>query len=166
MQTVFVNGTVGVGKSTVAEAMSAAEASPHAVLDLDAIRSFYPAPDGDPFNVGLELRNLAALAANYRAAGAQRLILAGVIERRDFLPRYEDAVGGRLRVVRLVASPGVIAERLRARHSNDPAGLAWHLERAGQLSTILDALALGESVEAGDATPSVVAARVAERAWG
>ena len=39
-----------------------------------------PAPPDDPFAHEVELANLRDLARNYRAAGAERLILAGVVE--------------------------------------------------------------------------------------
>ncbi|WP_240183728.1 hypothetical protein [Leifsonia aquatica] len=106
MECVFVNGTVGVGKSTVADAISAAEAAPHAVIDLDAVRRMHPAPVEDVFNHELELRNLRSLAANYREAGARRLILAGVIESAAEVGRYAEAAGATaLLVCRLVAAP-------------------------------------------------------------
>jgi hypothetical protein len=44
MDSIFVNGTVGVGKSTLANALSAAETESHAVIYLDAIRRLSPAP--------------------------------------------------------------------------------------------------------------------------
>jgi len=38
VDSVFLNGTVGVGKTTLAAALSAIESQTHAVLDLDEIR--------------------------------------------------------------------------------------------------------------------------------
>lgn len=162
MECVFVNGTVGVGKSTVADAISAAEAAPHAVIDLDAVRRMHPAPVEDVFNHELELRNLRSLAANYREAGARRLILAGVIEAPAEVGRYAEAAGATaLLVCRLVAAPDVVERRLRSRHHDDPAGLAWHLRRAGELAAILEGAALDDVVvDATDATPSQLARAV------
>ena len=74
-----VTGPVGVGKSSVAAAMSqflGEVGAPHGLVDLDALRWCHPSPKHDPFHVALGLRNLAAVWANYRLAGAQRLILA------------------------------------------------------------------------------------------
>lgn len=139
MDVLFVNGTVGVGKTTVARAISAMEAGPHALVDLDELRRCWPSPVTDPFNLELELANLSAVARNYRSAGAERLILAGVIERGEDVIRYVDAVGASpLRICRLIADAGVIEARLRSRHRNDPDGLSWHLDRAGELARILD----------------------------
>ena len=136
---VFLNGTVGVGKSTVADAISALDGVSHAVIDLDAIRRLVPAPETDPFNLELERENLRSVVANYRRAGATRFVVAGVIERASDASRYRDALGAeRLLVVRLVADPDVINQRLRQRHRDDAAGLQWHLSRAGELSRILD----------------------------
>lgn len=58
-QLLFLNGTVGPGKTTVANAMSAMETTPHALTNLDAIRRFSPTSERDPFNHELELEHLA-----------------------------------------------------------------------------------------------------------
>ncbi|HBO3684530.1 TPA: AAA family ATPase [Pseudomonas aeruginosa] len=171
MQSLFINGTVGVGKSSAAEALAeclAGRGVAHALIDLDAIRRCWPAPADDPFNLALELRNLAALAANYRAAGAQRLILAGVIERRADLARYRDALGGsRLSLCRLQASPETLAARLRIRHASDLQGLAWHLRRSAELDAILREAALDDLVVETDriAVDAVAQALLAACAW-
>ena len=141
-EALLINGTVGVGKSTVAAHLGdvlAAQRVPHALIDLDHLRWSWPPPPDDPFNLTIELRNLTSVAANYRDAGIRRFVLAGVLERRTDLARYERAVQARVRVVRLRADPSLLQRRLRARHALDPAGLSWHLTRAGELDAILDA---------------------------
>lgn len=139
MDSVFLNGTVGAGKSTLAGAISAAEPIPHAVIDLDEIRRLRPSPRSDPFNHELELRNLRSIAANYRVAGARRFVLAGVIEVPGEVDRYLEALGSDgMLVCRVVAEPAVLEARLRERHRDDPVGLDWHLARVGELSGILD----------------------------
>jgi chloramphenicol 3-O-phosphotransferase len=166
MDCVFLNGTVGVGKSTVADAISAIEPGPHAVVDLDQLRRLHPAPRADVFNHELELRNLLALAANYREAGARRFILAGVIEEPAEVPRYVEALAAEgMLVCRLVAEPAVVERRLRSRHADDPEGLEWHLHRAGELAGILEAAALDVVVvDTTVAAPQEVARRVREAA--
>jgi adenylylsulfate kinase len=137
----LITGTVGVGKTTIAETVGALLADrgvPHAVVDLDQLRRCWPQPAGDRFNYAMELRNLRSVSANYRAAGAQRLVLAGVIEHRSHLQDYEQAVDSTVSIVRLHADPIVLAERLRDRHRNDPVGLAWHLARASELTAALN----------------------------
>ena len=139
VDSVFLNGTVGSGKTTVASAISAMETTPHAVIDLDAIRQFSPSSDRDPFNHELELENLASLAANFRRAGAQRFVLAGVIEDSNEVDRYVDALRSEgMFLFRLTATPDVLNARLVQRHTNDPIELAWHLSHVGQLTQILD----------------------------
>lgn len=91
----FLNGTVGVGKSSVAEAVSALEAKSdhgHAVIDLDHIRRAWPAPEGGRFNHELEIANFCALVVNCRHAGIKHFILAGVVEEVGELARYEAAL--------------------------------------------------------------------------
>lgn len=138
---VLITGTVGAGKTSTAEAVGQLLIErnvPHAVIDLDQLRSAWPGPEGDPFNHAIEIANLTSVAANYRAAGAVRLILAGVLEQRSARADYERAVNGSVRVVRLLARPDELRERLRRRHADDAHDLAWHLERAPELTAILD----------------------------
>lgn len=168
-QALFLNGTVGVGKSTTADAVSALLIErdvPHAIIDLDALRAGWPAPEGDPFNSALELANLRPVAANHRAAGAQVLILPGVIEDAAELPRYRDALGGLpLTVVRLTVDPVIGEARLRARHRDDDAAAGWHLHRFGELDAVLDAARIpGPVVDTSRLTPREAAARVLDGA--
>lgn len=164
---VFVNGTVGSGKSTTAQAIGAVLAEQgvaHGLVDLDALRRAWPAPPGDPFHNALELENLAAVAANYRRVGAQRLVLAGVLEQPALRGRYAAAVGGVLAVVRLDVAVTKIQERLRQRHAGDGEALAWHLERCAQLHAILaaaggdDAVVEATGLDRRQAAEAVIAA--------
>jgi adenylylsulfate kinase-like enzyme len=137
---VVITGPVGVGKTTVAYEVSALlgrAAVAHALVDLDGLRSCYPAPAGDRFNTALGLRNLAVVWANFRAAGAGRLILVDVVESRDQLDEYRTAVpGAAIVVVRLRAAVGALAERVRRREAG--AGLDWHLDRAAELAAQME----------------------------
>ena len=162
MDCVFINGTVGVGKSTLADALSAGESETHAVIDLDQIRRLSPSPQMDPFNHELELRNLRSLSGNYRAAGARRFIVAGVIEESSEVARYLEALDARgMLVCRLTANPEVVASRLRVRHRDDPAGLEWHLARVGVLSAILDRFVGHDLVlDSSEASPADLAGKV------
>src|SRR6476646_9788147 len=93
----LITGPVGVGKTTVSfEVSDLLKAVPvaHALVDVDSLRWCYPAPSGDRFNVALAMRNLTAVWANFRAAGAERLILADVLEAREDLDHYRAAVPG------------------------------------------------------------------------
>src|SRR6476620_5291439 len=115
----IVTGPVGVGKTTVAYEVStlmAAAELPHACIDMDTLRSCYPAPIGDRFNVALGLRNLAAVWANCRAVGATSLVVADFIESRDELRGYREAVpGATISVVRLRATLSTLTGRVTQR---------------------------------------------------
>ena len=167
MDSIFVNGTVGVGKSTLADAIGAAERGCHAVIDLDAIRRLSPAPNSDRFNHELELLNLQSLTDNYRAAGAKRFIIAGVIEAEAEIARYVDALGSEgMFVCRLVARSDVLDSRLLFRHRNDPEGLLWHLDRVEELSYILEAADMDDLVLDSSDIPASELAATVRRAAG
>jgi adenylylsulfate kinase len=138
---IFLNGTVGVGKTTVAICIGQALQQlgiAHAVIDLDAIRRAWPAPAGDRFNHELELVNLASLVENYTDAGIGTFVLAGVIEDAGEIQRYRHALQGRpLGICRITADASVLRARLTSRHRDDPDGLRWHLNRAVELDGIL-----------------------------
>ena len=166
----LITGTVGVGKTTVAEAVGdllAVRGVPHAVVDLDQLSRCWPPPAGDRFNRAMELRNLRSVTANYRAAGALRLVLAGVIEQRSHLQDYERALDCSISIVRLRADPHVLADRLRDRHRNDPDGLAWHLSRAPELTAVLDLAGVADTEvdTTGRPIPKVAADVLAAVGW-
>lgn len=167
MDAIFLNGTVGAGKSTLADALSAAERGRHAVIDLDAIRRLVPAPSSDRFNHELELVNLQSLANNYRAAGAKRFIIAGVIEAEAEIPLYLDALGSKeMLICRLVARSDVLESRLRLRHRDDPPGRLWHLDRVDKLSKILEAADLDDLVLDSSDIPAAELALAVRRTAG
>jgi len=118
--TLLITGPGGVGKTTTAfEASSRLEAAGigHAMVDLDELDRIYPAPPDDPYKTGLTSRNLAAVWANLRDAGASRLILTTVaVSLDDELPHVRAAVpDAEITVVRLLASEEILAERVRRR---------------------------------------------------
>ena len=136
----IITGSVGVGKTTVAteisELLEQAEIA-HAFVDLDALRWCYPRRPGDRFSTNLAMKNLAAIWTNFREYGAASLVVADVIETRSELDRYCATIpGADIFVVRLTASLNTLAERLKQRELG--AGLAWHLQRAPELSAIMD----------------------------
>jgi hypothetical protein len=158
-----LNGTVGSGKTTTADAIGellAARGIPYAVIDLDWLRNGGPAPADDPFNERIGLRNLAPMVDNYRSVGTQRFVLAGVVETTIWRRRYQEALGMPLTVVRLQVDLEDLRQRLIARHS--PGGvLDWHLHRSGELHTILTDAAVDDVIiGVGHDDPARVAARV------
>ena len=103
----LITGPVGVGKTTVLMEVAGLLKQcrlPHAAVDLDRIADAWPPPADDPWNEVLTHRNLACLWANFHAAGAERLVLASVLEARSLLRHVEAAVpGADITVVRLRA---------------------------------------------------------------
>ncbi|MFC4079340.1 AAA family ATPase [Amycolatopsis samaneae] len=160
----LLTGPVGIGKSTVAEAVGellAAAAVPHAVIDLDELHRRWPAPADDPFDLAMELRNLGALAGNYLGAGARRLVLAGVVESRADRRRYAEVLGTELTVCLLTADAAAIDRRLARRHgAEDTDGLRWHLARARELDGIFRRAGVEDFAVAADGPVTDVAKAV------
>jgi hypothetical protein len=131
---------VGVGKTAVGAEVSdllAEKGVAHAMIDVDWLRWCHPAPQNDPFHMALGLRNLAAVWANYRAAGAERLVLVDVVEDMEYLAGYREAMpSADITVVRLTATLESLHRRLEERESG--ASLEWHKARAGELLELMD----------------------------
>jgi predicted kinase len=166
----LLTGTVGVGKTAVAEAIGDLlrdAGVPKAVVDVDWLRAAWPPPPGDPFNRAMALRNLAAVGANYLDAGAVRLVLAGVVETPEDREAHAAALGVPLTVVRLVADPDVVRARLLRRHDQDDDARRWHLHRAGELHAIQEDSAVEDHrVDTSSRTvPETAAAVLASVGW-
>jgi hypothetical protein len=159
----IITGPVGVGKTVVAAAISdllGDAGVPHAMVDADQLRWCYPALPDDRFRVALGLRNLAAVWANYHAAGAQRLVLADVVEQRSDVAGYQQAIpGAAIVVVRLRASLATIERHLRGRETG--ASLDWHLHRAAELTASMERHQVGDLLIETDGKPVDVIAREA-----
>ncbi|MGW6144501.1 hypothetical protein [Streptomyces sp. NPDC055140] len=137
----------------------------NAVIDLDWLRQSWPAPLGDRFNFGLMVRNLRSMAGKYLAAGAVRLVLAGVIEDLDERKLCADAIRIELSVCRLKVDLTVNHQRLMRRHENEPEALRWHLARAGEVAGILGQAAVDDfTVDATRRSVREVAADVIAKA--
>jgi hypothetical protein len=149
----LISGTVGVGKSAVGAEMSEILADrevPHAFVDLDALTYSWP-PQGR-YNEDLALENLSVVWANFQRAGARRLVVARVVESREDLRRYEEAIpGASVILCRLVASLETREARLRAREMG--AGREWHLARTEELEQILQGAALEDFQVVNDERP-------------
>ena len=114
-EAVLISGAYGTGKSSVAAQMAElleARDVPYAAIDLDwLIWANIPDAHGEAGN-RLMLTNLAPMIGNYRAAGLTRFILAGLLTSTDERKRLRDALGMRLRVVRLTVPINEIERRL------------------------------------------------------
>jgi adenylylsulfate kinase len=136
----IITGPVGVGKTTVAAALSellGQAALPHALIDLDWLRWCYPSPADDPFQLTLGIQNLTAVWSHYQAAGAARLILVDVVETRATLESYRAAIPhAETLLVRLHADLLTLRQRLAGREVG--ASLAWHQQRTAELTTLME----------------------------
>lgn len=162
-----ITGTVGVGKTTTGVAISDIldhQGIAHALIDQDMLRWSTPRPVDDPFNIAVGLRNLAAVWANYRDAGAERLILVDVVETGDELAGYHAAIpDATIQVVRLTALLPAILRRLEGRESE--ASLAWHQRRAPELIAIMDRNRVGDlQVDTEGRASSAIAHEILRRA--
>ncbi|MBW3624506.1 MAG: hypothetical protein KY468_13960 [Armatimonadetes bacterium] len=164
-----ITGPVGVGKTTTAQAVSDALSRrevPHALLDMDALRECRPAPVGDPFHIALSMKNLAAVWINFREAGAERLVIADVVEQREQRAEYEAAVpGAQVRIVRLSAPLPTIHARLEGRETGD--GLEWHRHRAGVLKEQMERNSVEDFVveTEGKTVPQIAEEALARAGW-
>src|SRR5437899_2568093 len=81
----LITGPVGVGKTTIAseaaDLLRKAQIT-YALVDLPEIANAWPPPADDRWNERLTHRNLAAMWANFKEAGAGRLLLCRVLEER------------------------------------------------------------------------------------
>jgi predicted kinase len=135
----LITGPVGAGKTTVAAeaARLLREADiAHALVDLAWIEQCWPVPADDPWNERLTHRNRACLWANFRQAGAGRLIVVRVLEARSLLRHVAEAVpGAAITVVRLWAPLPVLHTRIRGREAGDP---SWFLDAATHTANALE----------------------------
>jgi hypothetical protein len=154
-----ITGPVGVGKSTIANeaAWLLRQADvPHALVDLDRIEQCWPVPADDPWNERVSHRNLACMWANFRQAGADRLILVRVLEARSLLRRVTEAVpGAQVTVVRLRAPLAVIHERIRSREASDP---DWFLDAATHTAEVLEQARVEDHLVDNENRPATVVA--------
>jgi hypothetical protein len=162
---IVLTGTVGVGKSTIATIIHDIlyeREMPHACVDIDWLRMSWP--ERGQWNSDLAMANLAGVWANYRAAGAERLIIVDVVERRPYLKRYEAAFpGAMIQVCRLTAPASIRERRIEVREQG--ASRDWHLARSTELETILDDANVADFVvDNGDRPMRDVAMEVLTRA--
>ena len=134
----IISGSMGAGKTTVLYEISdlLSEAGiAHAAIDLDCLAVVHP--QRDSHSQRLAFANLAAVWPNYAAAGAERLIVARVVEDRAELDQYRAAVPGAQPIVcRLTAPLSLMHERLRIR---EPGMFQYQaLARAAELADILE----------------------------
>ena len=138
----IISGSMGAGKTTVlseASDLLAQAGIAHAAIDLDWLTVMHPQQDA--YGQHLAIANLAAIWPNYVAAGAERLIVARVVEYEHELDLYRAAVpGARIVVCRLTAPLTLMHERLRVREPGMFQDQA--LARSTELAGILERAAI------------------------
>jgi gluconate kinase len=126
----LLTGAVGAGKSTIGAQVARLlrdAGLAYAFVDLAVVGQAWPSPADDPWNERLAPANLAAMWANYAAAGARRLVPCRVLEDRGLLGRIERAVpGAAVTVVWLDAPLDTLEARIRRREApSDPEWFLW-----------------------------------------
>ena len=138
---VLLTGTVGVGKTALATdagAALAAEGRSSAVIDLDWLGWFDNGSSSSGDVEQLIQQNLAAVWPNFIARGVDHVILTRMVSAAEQIDAYRRCLENvRLSVVRVIASPQVIDERLRRRDAGEI--LAEHLGAQPRMTKDLDA---------------------------
>ncbi len=136
----ILTGSVGVGKSSVADAVSellGERSIARAVIEMDYLRYAYPRPRDDPFHTALGVKNLGVVWKNYKAANISRLVIPHVVVSRKEVEDIETAIpGSEVLVIRLRARVETLHERLKEREKGN--SLTWNLNRAIELSEQLE----------------------------
>jgi energy-coupling factor transporter ATP-binding protein EcfA2 len=115
VRALLITGTYGSGKSTLAEELAEVleeRAMAHAAIDLDWLMWFDVPGQTDAVMDAVFPANLAAVVANYVAAGVRYLVLAGAVRSQADLTQIREAVGHPIQVVRLHVPLEEIERRL------------------------------------------------------
>jgi predicted ABC-type ATPase len=156
-------GPAGVGKSTVSWQLYTELASTGvrvAFVDSDQICMCYPAPAGDPGRQHLKALNVGAMLPNFRAAGAQCVIVNGVLDAAGL--ETELMPDAAVTICLLRARGDEVEQRFAGKHSH------WHDAGAvdQMLETTRDEIRLMDQSSFADAsvdTTGVPAREVAAR---
>jgi broad-specificity NMP kinase len=129
-------GAPATGKSTVAWQVFSDLADQGlcvGYLDIDQIGMLQPPPETDPRCHRVKVDNLAGMARNYRIAGAQVLVISGVIDPEHGRDFAEMAVDADITFCHLILDEPTLRERLTAR--------GWPSEAADEAVTMMSGLA-------------------------
>lgn len=143
---VLLTGLFGTGKSSVAIEMADVlekRGDPYALIDLDYLCWGEPGSDEPGAEHRMMLRNVAPVAANYRAAGVTRFVLARAMRDRSQVESLRATIGMPLTVVELQVPWDEIERRL----SDDLTAA-----RADDLREAREWLASGDHEELADIT--------------
>ena len=158
-------GPSGVGKSSVGfelfDRLSRAGTAT-AYVDLDQLGLCYPAPDDDPSNNRVKARNLGEVWAGFRAAGAQCLVVSGIVDDAEEVRRHADLLPGTaLTVCRLRVAHDELRDRIARRGwllylTEDSVRNAVELDRTDFADLVVDT---------GGLAVAEVVARVRDAGW-
>lgn len=156
IKAVLLTGTIGSGKTSLAEAVSEElheHGIRHALVDLDWLAQVYPVPDPlDPHNMNLQLENLRVMWPNFLTAGITHAVCAGTIFNAQQLRGLRDAMPeAKITVIRVVAPSEVIKARFRARDRSRL--LADFLARTDQLATEIEEARIEDLAVSNDDLP-------------
>jgi adenylylsulfate kinase-like enzyme len=120
LSVLWLCGPPGVGKSAVGWALYAGLARSGAragFVDIDQLGMCLPAPPDDPERYRLKVRNVSAVAGNFRAAGCDAVVVSGHLGSSDISSLT--VRGDSLTICRLRASAGELRRRLTSRRAPD-----------------------------------------------
>jgi predicted kinase len=129
-------GAPATGKSTVAWQVFndlADQGLRVGYLDIDQIGMLAPQSDADPRCHRFKVDNLAAMVSNYRTAGAQVIVISGVIDPAHGHDFAEAAAEADITFCHLTVDEPTLRERLAAR--------GWPYEAADEAMVMMSALA-------------------------
>jgi adenylylsulfate kinase-like enzyme len=160
----WLYGPPGVGKTAVGwEIYSEVVRSgiQTGYVDIDQLGMCYPEVDSDPGRHRMKARNMAAVVAGYRAAGARCVVVSGVVN-----PRYGVHSDELLHMALTACRLRVDEQELRRRFVGRR-GEAEGLEQALEEAAEMEANFVGDlCIDTGGLTVSEVAARVRDRTGG
>ena len=151
MLVVWLCGPPGVGKTSVAWQLhrrAVSDGRRVAFVDVDQLGICYPERAEDPGRHRLEARNVDALGRSFAAAGAECLIVSGVVD--PALGPLVAGAGDDVLTVRLRADPAELVERLASRRGSFADTEAVLVEAAALDDATFDALVVdttGASVD-------------------
>jgi dephospho-CoA kinase len=163
---VWITGTVGSGKTVLAEAISNAieeRGVKHALISIDWLAQSLPAAEDDPFGDRLAAQNLSAIWPNFVATGIRYAVIEGVIETPELHRLFRSSLpGADITVVRVAAPQPVVEQRINEREIGDY--LERLLARSAELTPILETAAVEDFTVSNDGRPiQEVAAEVLGR---
>lgn len=138
---VIITGPVGIGKTTVAEALATQLESCNVaywVMDIDRLTDFAPRSPGDRFGFGMSTAGIASLWPVMRSAGVRVVIFPRVVESPWEVERLRNSIpGATALVVRLRASLETLESRIRGRSLGPQQ--AFDLQRTRELLPLMEA---------------------------